>query len=164
MKHWFIITLLSLISSVTFGQVSHDIVFPDSIGWNVISENQDISFWVKSSNDSRPRYGMEGMDNLGIYFDTLGNFHWKPSYDLVDRVQKSREFTVIFQATWADGKRVRKPVTFTVNHVNRPPVVEELPMFYVKTVDTEYLSVFERLCIRSRWRSPRVQACSGKNA
>jgi hypothetical protein len=131
-KHWFIITVLSLISSVSFGQVSHDIVFPDSIGWNVISENQDVSFWVKSSTDSRPRYGMEGMDNLGIYFDTLGNFHWKPSFDLVDRVQKSKQFTVIFQATWRDGKRVTKPVTFTVNHVNRPPVVEELPMFYVK--------------------------------
>lgn len=75
---------------------------------------------------------MEGVNELGIHFDTLGNFNWRPSYDLVDRVEKTKDFTVIFQATWLDGKRTRKAVTFTVNHVNRPPVVEELPVFYVR--------------------------------
>jgi hypothetical protein len=50
----------------------------------------------------------------------------------VDRIVKSKDFSVIFQATTPDGKRIRKPITFTVNHVNRPPVVEELPIFYVR--------------------------------
>ena len=31
-----------------------------------------------------------------------------------------------------DGKRERREVTFLVRHVNRPPVVEELPIVYVK--------------------------------
>jgi hypothetical protein len=114
------------------GQGTHDFIFPDSVGWNVLSENQDLSFWVRTAGERQPRFGMEGMDNIGVFFDTLGNFHWKPSYDLVGRVEKTKDFTVIFQATWPDGKRLRKPVTFTVNHVNRPPVVEELPVFYVK--------------------------------
>jgi len=65
-------------------------------------------------------------------FDTLGNFRWKPSFDLVDRVAKSKDFTVIFQASFEDGRRERKAITFTVQHVNRPPVVEDLPIFYVK--------------------------------
>jgi hypothetical protein len=39
---------------------------------------------------------------------------------------------VIFQAELKDGKRLRQPVNFIVHHVNRPPIVEELPTFYVK--------------------------------
>jgi len=133
-KYFILAFLLSLVGSVSFGQGTHEIIFPDSVGWNVLSEGQNISFSVKTSNDKRPSYSIEGegISNLGIHFDTLGNFSWKPSYDLVDRVEKSKDFPVIFQATWHDGKRTRKAVTFTVNHVNRAPVVEELPVFYVK--------------------------------
>ena len=123
---------MSVVTTVCVGQGTHDLIFPDSVGWNVLNENQDLSFWVRTSGERQPRFGMEGMDNIGLFFDTLGNFHWRPSYDLVNRVEKTKDFTVIFQATWRDGRRVRKPVTFTVYHVNRPPVVEELPMFYVK--------------------------------
>jgi hypothetical protein len=43
-----------------------------------------------------------------------------------------KDFSVIFQVTMPDGRRERKPITFTINHVNRPPVVEELPIAYVK--------------------------------
>ena len=39
---------------------------------------------------------------------------------------------MIFEASWGHEKRVRQPVTFTVVHVNRPPVVEDLPVFYVR--------------------------------
>jgi hypothetical protein len=118
------------------------LIFPDSIGWNVLSENQSLSFWVRTSSDQPAHFSIEGIDNLAIHFDSLGNFHWTPSYDLVDRVEKIKEFTVIFQATWPDGKRVRKPVTFSVNHINRPPVVEEVPAFYVKqgTANTYQIS------------------------
>jgi hypothetical protein len=50
-----------------------------------------------------------------------------------NRVEQKKDFFVIIQGTiWKDGNRVRKPVTFTVHHVNRPPVVEEVPIFYVK--------------------------------
>jgi hypothetical protein len=110
-----------------------DLQFPDSAGWNVIQENQLLTFKVKAvGDDISLRYSLEGVEGLGINFDSLGNFNWKPSFDLVDRIIKSKDFSVIFQATTQDGKRIRKPITFTVNHVNRPPVVEELPTFYVR--------------------------------
>lgn len=75
---------------------------------------------------------IEGTENLGIHFDSLGNFQWTPSFDLVNRVEKTKDFSFIFKAIWPNGKRASKTVTFTVNHVNRPPVVEEIPAFYVK--------------------------------
>jgi hypothetical protein len=108
-------------------------VFPDSAGWNILNENQTLSFVVKSTHESPLIYfSIEGADGLGIEFDSLGHFRWSPSFDLVDRVQKSKDITLIFQQLLPEGKRERREVTFLVRHVNRPPVVEELPIVYVK--------------------------------
>lgn len=111
---------------------NHHLVFPDSAGWNVLNENQELAFRVKIAPEIPAFFSIEGAEGLNMNFDTLGNFSWKPSYDLVDRVAQTKDITVIFQATLRDGKRERKPITFTIKHVNRPPVVEDLPVFYVK--------------------------------
>jgi len=132
-KHFQFCIAFFLISIVAKAQNSHELIFPDSVGWNVLNENQLLSFKVKASApDAVKHFSIEITEDLGIRFDTLGNFAWQPSYDLVDRVTKTKDITVIFQATWTDGTRTRKPITFTVKHVNRAPVVEELPVFYIK--------------------------------
>lgn len=113
-------------------QTSQALIFPDSIGWNQLNENDELQFQVKASGQSTVWFSLEGANDLQIRFDTLGNFRWKPSFDLVDRVALKKDFTVIFQASFSDGRRERKAITFTVQHVNRPPVVEDLPVFYVK--------------------------------
>lgn len=116
----------------SYAQQSTELVFSDSSGWNILYENEVSSFQVKTNPYSSAFFTIEGATDLGIQFDTLGNFYWKPSFNLVDRVELTKDFSVIFQATLPTGERIRKPVTFTVNHVNRPPVVEELPLFYVR--------------------------------
>ena len=111
------------------------LVFPDSTGWNLIKENQVVSFQVQTTDADSAFFSLEGGEDLKIEFDSLGNFSWQPSYDLVDRVIRMKDFTVIIEASWphAPGnKRIRQTVTFVVSHVNRPPVVEEMPVFYVK--------------------------------
>ena len=107
-------------------------VFPDSSGWNIIQENQVLSFQVKTTDKRPAHFFMEGGQDLNIKFDSLGNFFWQPSYDLVDRVTRMKDYTVMMEAIWPDNKRIREPVTFVVRHVNRPPVAEEMPVFYVK--------------------------------
>jgi len=132
-KHFAFFILITTGWHSALAQNSHELIFPDSAGWNILNENEELSFQIKTGNpEKRAVFTIEGPDGLGIRFDTLGNFRWKPSFDLVDRIAKTKDITVIFQATWADGKRNRKPITFTINHVNRPPVVEELPVFYAK--------------------------------
>lgn len=127
------ILFVFILSAYSTLQAQHtELIFPDSLGWNVLHEDQEINFQVKATNPSAKFFSIENADGLGIRFDTLGNFRWKPSFDLVDRVTKVKEFSVIFQVTMPDGRRERKPITFMVNHVNRPPVVEELPVAYVK--------------------------------
>ncbi len=113
-------------------QTDAKFIFPDSSGWNIIQENQILSFQVKTTNKKPAHYFMEGGQDLNIKFDSLGNFFWQPSYDLVDRVTRMKDYTVMIEAIWPDNKRIREPVTFVVRHVNRPPVAEEMPVFYVK--------------------------------
>jgi hypothetical protein len=115
-----------------YAQNPPELIFPDSSGWNNIQENRDVSFRIRTADERNAHFSVEGAENLAIDFDSLGNFHWKPSYDLVERVQGFKDFTLIFQASWPDGRRARKSVTFSVHHVNRSPVAEELPAFYVK--------------------------------
>lgn len=112
------------------------LILPDSSGWNLIKENQALSFQVQTTAATQARFSIEGVEDLKIQFDSLGNFHWQPSYDLVDRVTRMKEFSVIIEATFPDNKRIREPITFVVRHVNRPPIVEETPIFYVKQSTT----------------------------
>lgn len=117
---------------ISLAQNNYELIFPDSANWHVLREGQTIAFQVKATPvENFVRFSLDNSENLPVHFDSLGNFSWTPSYDLVDRVTLKKEFTFIFQGMWAD-KRVRKAITFTVHHTNRPPVVEELPAFYVK--------------------------------
>lgn len=90
------------------------------------------NFRVKVNDPAVPRFSIEGVNGYGIQFDTLGNFFWTPSYDLVDRLESQKEINLIFQAEWKDGRKVRTPINFTLIHQNRAPEVGDLPVLYVK--------------------------------
>ncbi|HRJ28737.1 MAG TPA: hypothetical protein PLV21_08960 [Cyclobacteriaceae bacterium] len=116
-----------------YGQNGHELVFPDSVGWTNLYEGRLISFQLKAMpGNQHVVFSLLDNELPGIQFDSIGNFSWTPSYDLVNRIELKKEFPVIFHGFWADGSRVRKTVVFTIHHVNRPPQVEELPVFYVK--------------------------------
>lgn len=118
-----------LASSVASAQ---QLIFPDSTNWNQLKEGHSFSFRVKVKEEGIAKFSLEGINGYGIQFDSLGNFSWKPSYDLVDRLEKQKEINLIFQAEWKDGRKVRTPINFTVFHQNRPPEIGDLPVFYVK--------------------------------
>jgi hypothetical protein len=120
-----------ILSSLFFTINAQDhFIFPSDENWNVLQENTELTFQLKT--DDNAIYFLAAPEELGIRFDSLGNFHWKPSFELVDRVALKKEFPVVFEAVYPSGQREKKAITFTVNHVNRAPVVEELPVFYVK--------------------------------
>ena len=133
MKKLLFFTAFALFSGSLIAQSGHELILPDSTGWNVLYEGRTLSFKVRATASEDIRYfSLENADKLPVQFDSAGNFSWKLSYDLVNRVEQKKDFTVVFQALWKDGKRTREAVTFTVNHVNRAPIVEDFPVFYVK--------------------------------
>lgn len=123
----------ALTTTSVSAQGGYELILPDSAGWNVLQEGQTLSFTVRATVREELRsFSLENAERLAVQFDSAGNFSWNPSYNLVNRVEQKRDFTMVFQALWKDGKRVREAVTFTVHHVNRAPVVEDIPVFYVK--------------------------------
>jgi hypothetical protein len=117
-------------------QNGHDILLPDSAGWNIIREGQRVMVQVSAS----PLEGFQGLSlsadeavlKSGLSVDSSGNLHWIPPYTVADRIERVKEVPFTLSALWKDGTRVRKNLVFVVHHTNRPPVVEELPVFYVK--------------------------------
>ena len=132
MKQVIWITTLVFAHAAGYSQNVSSFIFPDSIGWNTLNENQELSFHLKSTHPGPVIFSIEGIDGLDVEFDSLGHFSWKPSFDLVDRVEKTKDYTFIFQQELPDKTRERKEITFTIKHVNRPPSVDELPIFYVR--------------------------------
>jgi len=136
MRFAFSLLLVLCVEGLAIAQRFH---FPDSAGWKSLLEGKELSFKVSVTDPVEPKYSLEGVNGYGMQFDSLGNFNWKPAYELVDRLEKQKEVTVIFQADWKDGKKLRKPVSFTVHHVNRAPEIEDLPVFYVRqSVQNKY--------------------------
>ncbi len=125
------IIFVALCMGIYCQSYAQTIIFPEKEGWNVVRENDTLSFQVKSW-PRNARFSVEGADGLGVVFDSLGNFSWTPGFDFVDRIALRKEITLLFEARFSDTSSVRKPMTFTVTHVNRPPVVDELPVFYVR--------------------------------
>ena len=112
--------------------VSQQFIFPTTNNWNYLKEGERCTFKLSTTENIQPVYTVEGGAELGIVLDSLGNFSWIPSFDLVSRLEKQKEITILFQADWKDENKIRKPISFYVHHQNRPPVIEELPTCYVK--------------------------------
>lgn len=139
MKYRLILPFLLVSISVCFSQ---QLIVSDSSGWHSLREGDFLSFKITTTDSIPPKYTLEGNSDYGIQFDTLGLFFWKPPFELVDRLERQKEVTVILQAEWKDGRRVRKPLNFTVLHQNRPPNVEDLPIFYVKQSATNSYQIY----------------------
>ncbi len=126
------LTLLLLLSIIVSSR-AQQLQFSDISDWTHVEEGKLLTFEVSLREPVvGTKFSVEGATGLGMSMDSLGNFSWTPSYDLVDRLTLQKEIHVIFHATLPDGKRLRHPATFTLLHVNRPPVTEELPIFYVR--------------------------------
>jgi len=138
MKYRFAVILFICLATAAHAQ---RILVPDSLGWNSLREGQALSFVITTDDAQRALFHIEGAKGLGIALDSIGNFSWTPPYSLVDRLEKQKEFNVIIQANWKDGKRVNKSLKFTVHHQNQAPVVEDLPVFYVKQSSASHYQV-----------------------
>ncbi|MBX2960948.1 MAG: hypothetical protein KF687_00465 [Cyclobacteriaceae bacterium] len=121
-----------LLSCSLFGQNGHDLIFPNDPEWTTLYEGKPFSFQLKAIPNNHVVFSLPDNEIADMQIDSLGYFTWTPSYDLVNRVELKKELPVIFRGFWPDGSRVSQTVVFTIHHVNRPPQVEELPVFYVR--------------------------------
>jgi hypothetical protein len=110
------------------------IIFPDQPEWNILQEGKEINFHlqIKGGKSDSVRYNAVSGLIKEMKFDSLGHFVWTPSFDIADRINTTKNFPVLFEAQTAAGENVSREVVFKVNHVNRPPQIDELQPFYVQ--------------------------------
>ena len=110
------------------------LVLPMKTDWNVVGEGQPMSFQLsaKGGDDQNYKFSISKGSEIGVSFDSFGNFYWKPDFDFVDRLEESKKVPVIFEVTNSSGQTARQQVELVVYHVNRPPEIDDLKTFYVQ--------------------------------
>jgi hypothetical protein len=93
-------TAFALLTASVSAQTGHELILPDSVGWNVLNEGQILSFKVRATTPEDLRhFSLENAEKLPVQFDSVGNFTWKLSYDLVNRVEQKKDFFDNFPGT-----------------------------------------------------------------
>lgn len=124
--------LCFLLFSVCF-QVSAQHFRFTSSDFSNIREGESVEFMVISLDSTAVRhFYLNGGEVEGMELDSAGRFTWNPGYNTVGRTDRPKDITVMFAATLTDNRSIRQALTFTVHHVNREPVIEDLPVFYVR--------------------------------
>jgi hypothetical protein len=121
-------------SRINSGAAPLQILFPNEADWNILDEGKEINFHlqVKGGKGDSLRYNIVSGLSKEMKFDSLGHFVWVPGYDVADRINTTKFFPVVFEAQTAGGETASREIVFKVNHVNRPPQVDELKPFYVQ--------------------------------
>ena len=110
------------------------LVFPSESEWNVLYEGKEINFHlqVRGGKGDSIRYNAVSGLTKEMKFDSLGHFVWTPGFEIADRINTTKSFPIVFEAQSTSGESVSREVVFKVNHVNRPPQIDELHPFYVQ--------------------------------
>ncbi len=131
---------------------------PSEPGWNVVQEGDTVSFKLSISGSEEGYYDfkIDYEGELGISFDSTGNFFWVPSHDLVSRIEEKKRFSTIITAISKNGQKANKQVQFDVIHKNRPPQINDIPVFYVKQYNTNKYNLNKASQVRDPDEDPIV--------
>jgi hypothetical protein len=110
------------------------LIFPTEPEWNVLYEGKEINFHLQTrgGKSDSVKYSIQSGLLKDMKFDSTGHFVWTPGFDIADRINTTKSFPVVFEAQTSSGESISREVVFKVNHVNRPPQVDELQPFYVQ--------------------------------
>jgi len=110
-----------------------NLMLPEGKAWRVVSEGQKLEFKVAAvgGKDQNYHYSISG-DDKGITIDSVGLVSWTPGFEVVERLEKDKQFPVVIEVTNDSNQVARQTIDVVVKHVNRPPVVGDLKNMYVK--------------------------------
>jgi hypothetical protein len=128
-----VLILITVVCSHAQDFKSLQILFPTQSDWNVVPEGHTVRFDLKTNapQTDTVTYSFGSDKQEGMRLDSLGHFSWTPGFDLADRIQTAKTYSVTFEAQNQRGQTVSRTVDFKVLHVNRPPTVGDLQPFYV---------------------------------
>lgn len=109
------------------------IFFEKPRGWDTKAEGKTFEIKFNASGGSgdfkfellEPAMLMENLDQYG-------SFTWTPDFDFVTNKQSIRSVMLKIKVFDTEGNEVIESFPIYVEHVNRPPIVNELPTFYIQ--------------------------------
>ena len=134
-RHIYLLLLTLLVSLAQAQDIKPlQVILPNQPGWTNVPEGNPLRFEVKTN--ARPadtlQYAIAQGKLDGMELDSLGQFSWTPDYNLASRIQTTRIVSVILEVSNQRGEKVTQSIDFKVQHVNRPPMIDELRPFYVR--------------------------------
>lgn len=115
-------------------QRTFQVILPQPTDWTSVAEGTPIKIQFRSTAapGDTVHYSIAQGRLEGMALDSTGLFTWTPDYALTDRLQTAKMIPVLVEVRNQRDEAASQPITFTVRHVNRPPVVNDLRPFYVR--------------------------------
>jgi hypothetical protein len=108
-------------------------IYSSKDNWDTQNEGEsfNIEFSAKGGSGDykfellQPDYLMENLDQYG-------RFSWTPDFDFVSPDEVIKSVLLKIKVFDTEGNEYFESVPIYVNHVNRPPIVNEIPTFYIQ--------------------------------
>ena len=114
-------------------QIPISIILPANTDWDTRSENQSFSFEITATGGSGAyKFELLEPENLMEYLDQYGNFSWTPDFDVVQQNEVIKSIKLRIKVFDTNGNDAFASFPIYIKHVNRPPIVNELPTFYIQ--------------------------------
>jgi hypothetical protein len=101
--------------------------------WDTLKEGEKFDLQLAATGGSG-EYKFELLDPSFLMenLDQYGNFSWKPDFDFVTPDEIIKSIPIKIKVFDTEGNEFFETISLFVEHVNRPPVVNELPTFYIQ--------------------------------
>ena len=99
------------------------------------SKNEGETFTIEfdaSGGSGEYKFELIQPEFLLENLDQYGTFTWTPDFDFVTPDEQLKSVLLKIKVFDSEGNEYYESVPIYVQHVNRPPVVKELPTFYVQ--------------------------------
>jgi len=109
------------------------LIFEKIDNWNTKNEGESFNIEFSATGGSgnykfeliQPEFLMENLDQYGT-------FSWTPGFDFVSAAEKVKSVMLKIKVFDTERNEYYESVPIYVNHVNRPPIVNEIPTFYIQ--------------------------------
>ncbi len=101
--------------------------------WNTKKEGETFNIEMEAKGGSGSyKFELLQPDHLMENLDQYGTFSWTPDFDFVSPVENIKSVLLKIKVFDTEGNDYFENVPIYVEHVNRPPVVSDLPTFYIQ--------------------------------
>ena len=108
-------------------------IYSNKDDWDTQNEGETFNIEFGATGGSGDyKFELLQPDFLMENLDQYGTFSWTPDFDFVSPDEVIKSVFLKIKVFDTEGNEYYESVPIYVNHVNRPPIVNEIPTFYIQ--------------------------------